>query len=206
MSLDLYAEIYNHCTLASQTNQVSDDEEVCMTPKVMARSGDNLFHIWGGGVVALLVAALLLASCGTEVGQQGGDGSPEGEAKAGEEAGQTRPAERVTIEELADNPSEFYGESVTVSGEVIETVEPGAFRIEGDDGELLVVGVQQLQNIAKGGDKEVSEGDLVRATGEVRQFKLEEVRNEVDYGIDNEYFGDFTGEPAVLASSFEVIS
>ncbi len=178
-----------------------------MTPKVMVRSGDSLFQMWGRGMVALLVAVatLLLASCGTEDGQQGG-GSPEGKAKAGEEAGQTRPAERVTIEELTDNPSEFYGESVTVNGEVIEVVEPGAFRIEGDDGELLVVGVQQLQNIAKGGDKEVSEGDLVRATGEVRQFKLEEVRNEVDYGIDNEYFGDFKGDPAVLARSFEVIS
>ena len=163
-----------------------------MTPKVMARSSDGLFRMWGGGVIVLLVAAaLLLASCGTEVGQQGGDGSPEGKAKVGEEAGQTRPAERVTIEELTDNPSEFYGESVTVNGEVIEEVEPGAFRIEGDDGELLVVGVQQLQKIAKGGVKEVDEGDHVRATGEVRRFKIEEVQKEVDYGIDNEYFGDF---------------
>ena len=177
-----------------------------MKPMVTARNGDRPFQMWGGWVIALLIAAvLLLASCGTEEGQQGSDGSPEGKAKAGEEAGQTRPAERVTIEEVTDNPSEFYGESVTVNGEVIEEVEPGAFRIEGDDGELLVVGVQQLQKIAKGGVKEVDEGDHVRATGEVRQFKIEEVQKEVDYGIDNEYFGDFKGDPAVLASSFEVI-
>ena len=178
-----------------------------MKPNVTDRTGDDLFQMWGSRVIALLIAAvLLLASCGTEEGQQGGDGSPEGKAKAGEEAGQTRPAERVTIEELTDNPSEFYGESVTVNGEVIEEVEPGAFRIEGDEGELLVVGVQQLQEIAKGGVKEVGEADHVRATGEVRQFKMEEVQKEVDYGIDNEYFGDFKGDPAVLASSFKVIS
>jgi len=178
-----------------------------MKPTVTARNGGGIFRVWGGLVSAPLIAAsLLLASCGTEEGKQGGDGSPEGRTNAGEEAGQTRPAERVTIEELTDNPSEFYGESVTVNGEVIEEVEPGAFRIEGDDGELLVVGVQQLQKIAKGGVKEVDEGDRVRATGEVRQFKIEEVRKEVDYGIDNEYFGDFKGDPAVLANSFEVIS
>ncbi len=46
----------------------------------------------------------------------------------------------------------------------------------------------------------------MRATGEVRQFKIEEVHNGVDYGIDDEYFGDFEGDPAVLARSFEVIS
>ncbi len=178
-----------------------------MKPRVMVRSGNGLLRTWGSGVISLLIAsALLLASCGTEQGQQGGEGGAQEKAKAGEEAGQTRPAERVTIEELTDNPSEFYGESVTVNGEVIEEVEPGAVRIEGDDGELLVVGVQQLQKIAKGGVKEVDEGDHVRATGEVRQFKIEEVQKEVDYGIDNEYFGDFKGDPVVLANSFEVIS
>ncbi len=178
-----------------------------MTPKVMARSGDGLYKVWGGRVIALLVAAaLLLASCGPEEGQRGNEGGAEEKAKAGEEAGQTRPAERVTIEEVTENPSEFYGESVTVNGEVIEAVDPNAFRIEGDDGELLVVGVQQLEKIAKGGVKEINEGDHIRATGEVRQFKIEEVQKDVDYGIDNEYFGDYKGDPAVLASSFEVIS
>ena len=176
-----------------------------MKPTARARSAEDLFFRVGrGGMIFLMAAsALLLVACGAGEGQQD---SAQGETQAGEEAGQTRPAERVTIEEITDNPSEFYGESVTVNGEVIEVVEPGAFRIEGDDGELLVVGVQRFSEIAQGKVKEVSEGDAVRATGEVRQFKLEEVRKEVDYGIDNEYFGDFKGDPAVLVSSFEVIS
>ncbi len=163
------------------------------------KSSDRLLRSWSGGVMAMIVtAALLLASCGSEGGQQGGE--------AGEEAGQTRPAGRVTVEELTNNPSEFYGESVTVSGEVMEAVEPGAFRIEGDDEELLVAGVQQLPKIVEGEVKEVNEGDRVRVTGEVRPFKIEEIQQEVDYGIDNEYFGDFEGDPAVLARSVEVIS
>lgn len=89
---------------------------------------------------------------------------------------------------------------------MIEAVEPGAFRIEGDDEELLVVGVQQLPKIAEGDVKEVNEGDRIRVTGQVREFKVEEVRQEVDRGIDDEYFGDFEGDPAILASSVEVMS
>lgn len=178
-----------------------------MKPSAVVKSRDHLLRSWSAGVMALIVtAALLLASCGSEGGQQGGEADAEGKVKAGEEAGQTRPAERVTVEELTNNPSEFYGESVTVSGEVMEAVEPAAFRIEGDDEELLVAGVQQLPKIVEGEVKEVNEGDRVRVTGEVRQFKMEEIKQDVDYGIDNEYFGDFEGDPAVLASSVEVIS
>lgn len=151
----------------------------------------------------MIAVALLLASCASEGAQQGG---AQQNAQAGEEAGQTGSAEGVTIEELADDPSEFYGEAVTVSGEVIEAVEPGAFRIEGDDEELLVVGVQQLPRITEGAVKEVNEGDRVRVTGQVREFKIEEVQQEVDRGIDDEYFGDFEGDPALLATSVEVKS
>ncbi len=175
-----------------------------MKPRAVTKCGDRLLRAWSGGVMTLMIAAaLLLASCGTQEAQQGG---AEGKAKAGEEAGQTRPAERVTVEELTANPSEFYGESVTVSGQVIEAVEPSAFRIDSGGDQLLVVGVQQLPKIMEGEVEEVNEGDRVRVTGEVRQFKIEEVRQEVDRGIDDEYFGDFKGDPAVLASSAEVTS
>lgn len=175
-----------------------------MESRAVAKRSDRLVRTWSRGTIAVMIAiALLLASCASEGAQQGSEG---GDAQAGEEAGQTRPAERVTIEELTDDPSEFYGESVTVSGEVVEAVEPGAFRIEGDDEELLVVGVQQLPRIAEGDVKEVNEGDRVRVTGQVREFKIEEVQQDVDRGIDDEYFGDFEGDPAVLASSVEVMS
>lgn len=178
-----------------------------MKPGIAAKRGAHLLRMWSAGVMAMMTAAaLLLASCGSEGGQQGGEGGAEGEAKAGEEAGQTRPAERVTVEELTADPGEFYGESVTVSGQVVEAVEPNAFRIDSGGDQLLIVGVQQLPKIMEGEVKEVNEGDRVRVTGEVRQFKIEEVRQEVDHGIDDEYFGDFKGDPAVLARSAKVIS
>ena len=171
-----------------------------MKPRATAKSDGGLFRAWGGAAMALMVAtALLLASCGSQGGQQGsGDGGAEEKEKAGEEAGQTRSTERVTVQELTNNPSEFYGQSVTVSGQVVEAVEPGVFRIDSEGDQLLVVALKQVPN--------VNEGDTVRATGEVRKFKIEEVRQKVDRGIDDEYFGDYKGDPAVLAYSAEVIS
>ncbi len=186
-----------------------------MRRKAVARSDDGSFRARGGGLLTLMVAvaALLLAACGAEEGQQGDGGAAGEKAKTGEqaghqgpEAGLTRSAERVTVEELTSNPSEFYGDLVTVSGKVIEAVEPGAFRIENDGTRLLVVGVEQIPKIVNGDTKAVNEGDLIKATGEVRQFKKEEIQKNVDYGIDDEYFGDYEGDPAVLAYSVKVIS
>ncbi len=184
-----------------------------MGQTAVARSDGGLFR-GRGSLLALLfaVTSVLLASCGAEEGKQGGENDG-GKAEAGEKAGQkgpeagvTRPAERVTVEELSSNPSEFYGDTVTVSGKVIEAVEPGAFRIENDGTRLLVVGVEQISKIVNGDTKAVNEGDRIRATGKVRQFEKEEIRKKVDYGIDNEYFGDYEGDPAVLAYSVKVIA
>lgn len=175
-----------------------------MTLKTMMGSNDGTFRAWSSGLIALMVVTVLLASCGAEDGRQSGDGGTE--AESGEEAGQTRPVERVTVEEVTANPNEFYGDSVTVSGEVVEAVESGAFRIEGDGAQLLVVGIQQLSTTAEADAQEINEGDQIRATGELRRFKMEEIRQVSDRGIDDEYFGDFEGDPALLASSFRVIS
>ena len=189
-----------------------------MKSRAIARSEDGLFCARSSVTSALafvlaVATALLLASCGAEEGQQGDGGDAGGKTKVGEEGGQqgpeegvTRPAERVTVEELKANPSEFYGDRVTVSGKVIEAVEPGAFRIENDGTRLLVVGVEQISEIVSGGAKAVNEGDLTKVNGEVHEFKKEEIQKDVDYGIDDEYFGDYEGDPAVLAYSVKVIS
>ncbi len=189
-----------------------------MKPRTIARSEDGLSRARGGvafflAVVLAVATALLLASCGAGEVQRGDGGDAKGKAKAGEvageqgsEAGLTRPAERVTVEELTANPSEFYGDRVTVSGEVIEAVEPGAFRIEKEGNRLLVMGVEQISQIVDEDTKAVNEGDFIKVNGEVHEFKKEEIKKEVDYGIDDEYFGDYEGDPAVLAYSVKVIS
>ena len=177
-----------------------------MRPTAVANSVQSLFRIWTIGVMTGMVAALVLASCGTEGAQQGNQGAQEETTTLAEKPEPPGPPQGARIQEIANNPEEFYGERVTVTGRVTEAVEPNTFRVGSGGEQLLVVGAQQLSRIAKGERKEVNEGDYVRATGEVRQFNLEEVQQDVDYGIDDEYFGDYEGDPAVLAYSVKVIS
>ena len=138
---------------------------------------------WAFGAMGVLVAALLLASCGTE-GDQQGRGAEE------EKAERTAPAQKATVEEIKTNPKKFYGKSVTVSGQITEAVQPNAFRIGSGGNRLLVVGTRSLE-------EKVDEGDRVRVAGTVRRFKLDELRKDVDYGIDDEYFSRFEGDPAI---------
>lgn len=190
-----------------------------MKPKALAKIEHEPFRARGGmflGLVFILAVAcaVLLSSCGAgseeDQGLEGGDDGGTTEIQKGEgqgpEAGQTRPAERVTVEELAANPGEFYGDRVVVRGRVIESVEPGVFRIENDGVRLLVVSVEQIPQIVTGDTKAVNVGDVIRVNGEVREFSKEEIEKDVDYGIDEEYFGDYGGDPAVLAYSVEVTS
>lgn len=178
-----------------------------MTSRVVTGTDDDCrLRVWhAGALVMVVVAALLFAACG---GGGGGEQARQGEEEAQQKQTTTPQAQGVTVEEITSDPEKFYGKRVMVSGQVTEMVEPpNAFAIGGGefvgDDRLLVVGAQQLERLQRH-VKNVNEGDLVQVTGEVRQFSIEEVQQDVDYGIDDEYFGDYEGDPAVLATSVVV--
>ncbi|PLS84824.1 MAG: hypothetical protein CYG60_15930 [Actinobacteria bacterium] len=111
---------------------------------------------------------------------------------------------------MTDNPDEFYGKNVTLSGLVSEVVGPNAVAIGGDEliggDPVLVVGARQLDQIAEGlpeGEPfEVQQQDLVQATGTLREFDIAEVEQDIGYDLDDNVFGDWEGEPVVIAESF----
>jgi len=148
--------------------------------------------------LALLAVVLMLASCGQDQGSAG-----EGEESAGQAKG-------VSVADVTDNPGEFYGVQITLSGLVTEIVGANAVAIGGDEfvggGRVLVVGAQKLDQIAEGVPEgeplEVQQRDLVQASGTLREFKLEEVENEVGYELDDNLLGDWEGEPVLVADSF----
>lgn len=165
-----------------------------------------------GAVLLALLAGLYLGACGSPEEQEAGEAG-EQSTPAGGTTESVGPARAITVTDITAEPEDFYGERVTVSGVVSELVGPEAFAIGGEElfgGEpLLIAGVQQLGAVVQGGAKEggakeVDEGDLVQVTGTVREFKKEEISNKVDYGIDDQYFSDFEGDPAVLATSVVV--
>ena len=155
----------------------------------------------------MLAVALLLASCGEQ--EEGAAEEPaaqeEAAAATGGEAESAGPAAGVVISDVTDNAQEYFGTTVTVSGEVNDLLTPNAFTIGGEDflgtDELLIVGAQQLPNIVEGveGEVEVGQDDIVQVTGEVHEFNVTEIEDEVGYALDDGVFGEFEGEPVVVA-------
>jgi hypothetical protein len=102
-----------------------------------------------GIALLALVVSLLVAACGEQERQ--GAGQIKEKAAGAEETESAGPAQGVTVADITDDPDEFYGERVTVSGIVTERVGPNAFAIGGDElfgGEQVVVaGVQSLDKL-----------------------------------------------------------
>lgn len=108
-----------------------------------------------------------------------------------------------TISEIESDPLEFFGEMVTVSGEINEVYGPASFTIggEGFGGQLLVVVPPNANVVGVLEDNEpYAEDDIVQVTGLVREYVVAEVEEE--YGLDLvpdiEYEEQ---EPAVIANA-----
>jgi hypothetical protein len=117
------------------------------------------------------------------------------------------PEEGVGISDITENPQEYYGQDVNVSGEVGELIGPNAFTIGTQDaaagGTLLVVGAKQLPNVIEGGE-ELASDDVVQARGTVREFNVTEIEDEIGYGLDDGLFEEFEGEPAIVANAVDM--
>lgn len=176
---------------------------------VVRSSGGAWLRSWTGiGTLFLMfAAATLLASCGQEQGQQGGGGGEE-TAPSGEEAESAGQAQAVSLADITDNPSEFYGKTVTVSGLVTDELGPDSFAIGGDEfvgGESLpVLGAQQLDQIVQNPELlEESQGDLIQATGTVQEFS--QINNDdVASDLNAEFFSPFEGGAALVADSVTI--
>lgn len=98
-------------------------------------------------------------------------------------------------EEITENPSEYYGETVAVKGEVEEVGESGLFRLDGGD---LIVFVPSPQ-------RAITEDQAVAAVGEVRQFVVAEFEREYDLTWDadlqRELEVEYQNKPVLIARS-----
>lgn len=167
-----------------------------MKPKEVDDSVEGLLRLWTiGALAAVVCAALLLASC-ENTGIEDDRDSPVAGGRG------------VTLQQIINEPEEFYGKEVTVAGKVGEVVQPSAVFTIGFVGppEVVIVGTKHLHEIAKGKVKAVHEGDLVRVSGTVRPFKIDKIQRDIDYKIDtDEYVAGLMGGPAILARTVVVI-
>jgi hypothetical protein len=141
-----------------------------------------------------LAAMFFFAACGED-------------ETAGPEAG-------ITVGDVTDEPADFTGETVMVSGAIGDIVGQRAFTLE-DDG-LLVVGAQTLPQwlgpdfdedwlFDDDGDWDELEDRVAMVRGTVRPFKLAEVERELGVDLDDGLFADYEDDPAIVAQSVRIL-
>ncbi len=117
------------------------------------------------------------------------------------------PEEGASISNITENPQEYYGQDVTVSGEVGELIGPNAFTIGNQDeaagGTLLVVGANELSQILEEG-QELEGNEVAQVQGTVREFIVAEIEDEIGYGLDDGLFEEFEGDPAIVANAVDM--
>ena len=149
----------------------------------MMSSRRRAARVWVATIVGAIVVALLLV----------------GFVALGSEDGSRAQSAPVTVDEIADNPDAFRGETVTVTGKIHDVVSPKVFAITGDvlgrpEPKVLVVDRGEP-------GAEVSKGESIKVTGMVRQFDADEFREEIQVELES-----YGGSPVILASSVEVMS
>ncbi len=143
-----------------------------------------------GGIILLLLLALILIPLFT------GDDS-------------TGPERGATVSNITDNPEEYIGETVTVSGEVEAAIGDRVFTIGGQEflggQSLLVVSANPLPTAAgrTPGDA-VLTNDIIQVTGPVRRFNVAEFEQAIGTALDDGLFTEFEGQPAVIARSVDL--
>jgi hypothetical protein len=115
----------------------------------------------------------------------------------------------VSMYQIAENPQEYYGSTVTVTGEASYVLGPNAllvvprFGVSADD--TLVISPVALSEVTgQSDDAPLSQGDTVQITGEVREFEPPSIEQEIGVDLDDESLAAYDGMPSIVASSISL--
>lgn len=133
---------------------------------------------------ALALVSALLVSCETF----------ERQAAVPDQADQN-----VTTEDVAENPNQYVGQTVTVRSEPIDQISPSAFTIEDEQ----FFGSEPILVINASGQPFVfpETGTDIQVTGEVRNFVFADIEREYSLGLEANAYADYENQPALLAQS-----
>ncbi|MFW7378924.1 MAG: hypothetical protein ACOH5I_08970 [Oligoflexus sp.] len=111
----------------------------------------------------------------------------------------------ISIEDVTENPAQYYEKTVTLGGEVEQVFSPQTFRLGGPDffnNEILVVAAEPLTPVTnRSVDTPIMEGDIVTVTGEVRNLTVAEIEREFSFDIMPEYEVEFENRDVLVARS-----
>ncbi|MFN3323658.1 MAG: hypothetical protein ACK5AZ_09205 [Bryobacteraceae bacterium] len=113
------------------------------------------------------------------------------------------------MRDIVENPSQWYGRSAVVSGEVTRIFGPRSFEI-GRRGllrrerQLLIVAAADVPRVEGRPGGAILEGDLVRAQGTVRRFEQRQIERELGIALEAPGVEEFEGGPVVMATEFTI--
>lgn len=115
-----------------------------------------------------------------------------------------------SVSAIADEPAAFYGKEVTIDGEVVDSLGPRAFVLGEREGlettRVLVLGAEALP-VAEGRSEDAPflDDDEVQVSGMVRPFRQDELERELGFDLDDAAFADWENEPAIVATSVQMV-
>lgn len=111
-----------------------------------------------------------------------------------------------SVEQVAEEPTGYYGKRVTLTGEVKNVLGPRAFRIEGDGvwldmDEILVL----TRSPASFMGAELRDDTDVIASGTLRRGMVVELERELGWDLDPEIEAEIQSKPVLVADSLRHI-
>ena len=140
---------------------------------------------------------------GDNAGLATGDTATTGQTGAAGQQGQTGAVTAATSQNLdavLDTPEQFYGQSITVEGNLTEFVNERMVRLTDDD----LIGADSLlvlHHMDGGLDAAIDENTRVQVTGTVRPFVLADFESEFGIDLDDSLFVGFENQPVLVADS-----
>lgn len=112
----------------------------------------------------------------------------------------------VTIDDIVDNPQDYVGQTVTVSGEIGRVYGPNAFTLGSDAalGEGILVIIPSTANVTglRTDGTLYYEEDVIQVTGTVREQSIAEVEQELGLDFDPQLDVDYEGtQPMIVAET-----
>lgn len=159
-----------------------------------------------GGAACLFALALSVAACAEEPVEDAGL-ADEPLAEPAEEMDVSTPVDgdEVTVADIAGDPAEYAGRTVTVSADVEEVLGPMAFTLDEDaiteggiDDDVLVI-TNQASNLEAIDDQWLD--NTVRVTGTVGTWTIVEIEQEVGWDLDPELEAEVEEREAVLVAT-----
>lgn len=110
-----------------------------------------------------------------------------------------------TVTDIADNPDDYVGRTVTVAGEIEEILAPQVFRLGGEDfygGELVVISEKPIPRPTRRRDNTLVYRDIVQVTGVVRRLNSAQLEQELGWELGPKVEKELEeAETVVVASS-----